>query len=371
MSGATVHLLRTSERSTFKSCPWAWDRTFNDHLKPKSSAPALRFGSLVHQAMEGFYLPGLKRGVKPHITFAKLYQKEIKTQADVWGMKQHVLEDDENWVSALDLGTDMLKAHYAEYGKDDRYKVIATEAPFQVPVYIKGKLAFMYVGQLDGIWFDREKKLLLIVDHKTCQSIEQLVRSLPFLGQSSAYWTWGVDWIYKQGLLKPDQQLNGIMFNMLRKAMQDDRPHNAQGHYLNQPTKDQLRSAYKKLYKGEAPTKLKVEDLKKAIPDWEQLGEVSKQQPPPYFHRETSWRDEPDRVNARQHVEQEWKVMEAMRTGKLIPWKAHNERVCGGCAFRDPCELDEAGQDWKDMLSAYTTWVPYAAHETYASETRS
>src|ERR1044072_1406403 len=141
-------LLRTSERGTYKRCHFAHNIEFNMLLRPTGKGPpALRFGSLVHAALEKFYRPGLKRGPRPASTFEKLYQKDLLAEEKNFGM---VVEDE--WRDAGELGVAMLEHYYETYGKDSRYKVIATEQTFQVPVKINGKTAFYYVGTVDGVW---------------------------------------------------------------------------------------------------------------------------------------------------------------------------------------------------------------------------
>lgn len=357
-------LLRTSERGAFKKCEWSWDIEFNLRLRPSGpSAPALRFGSLVHASLEKFYRPGLKRGPRPYRTFRKLYDEEVK---DVWD-KFRIKVDDE-WNDAGELGEAMLKNYWDLYGKDEEYEVLATEHAFQLPIRSsKGTILFYYVGTLDGVWKHRPTKKVLICDHKTAKSIDQLVASLPQDDQAGAYWTFGVEWLYENGVLKPNQKLHGMLYNILRKADKDDRPKNALGQYLNQPTKEDLLAFYEGIGR-ELPAKTSLailkDDLSSAKVDVAQLGQVSKVQPPDLFRRHKEWRSEGNRIVQRQRTKAEMRRMKRIRRGAEPPLKAPSFGHCGGCPVRGVCELHEAGADYEGMLkSSFGTWDPYSAHE--------
>lgn len=327
MSASPI-LVRTSERGALKKCEFAWDLEFNRRLRPVGpAAPALRFGSLIHKSLEKFYRPGLKRGPRPYRTFRKLYDNQVK---EVWD-KFRIRVDDE-WEDAGELGEAMLKHYWDVYGKDEEYEVLATEQTFQVPILSPktGKVMFYYVGTMDGVWRHRPSKKILIPDHKTAKSIDQLLKSLPKDDQAGAYWTFGVEWLLTHGLLPKGMKLHGMLFNILRKAKPDERPKNAAGQYLNQN------------------------------------GEVSKQQPPAYFYRHKEWRSEANRKVQRERVIAEFRRMRRIRKGLEPPIKAPSFRNCPGCPFEGPCELHEDGAGMEEMLQAgYTNWDPYSAHEIY------
>lgn len=362
-----ARLLRTSERTTFKRCRWQWDRAYGDKLRPHTTAPALRFGTLVHQALERYYVPGLKRGPHPAQTFAKLYNKELKTQM-AFGFR----DEDGEWHNALELGVDLLEHYVEHWGDDRRYKVIASEQTFKMPVMHPrtGRVWFYYVGTVDGIWYDREKKRLVIVDHKTATAIS--THHLALDEQAGAYWTFGVDWLRQEGLLKPSQKLEAILFNFLRKAKRDTRPQNADGHYLNKPAKKDLVAWYDAHPARKRPAEMTVEAMMADLGDKAlQLGEVSKTQPPAWFHREPVFRDEADRNAVRERVLQEAQDMALIRKGRSAAYKAPGQMVCGGCGFKDICELHETGADWETMRDAtMESWDPYDAHEIEIAEKR-
>jgi hypothetical protein len=329
-----VPLLRTSERASFNACPWQWDRSYNDRLTPQVEAPALRFGTLVHQALEARYPPGIKRGPKPAITFAKLFDKELRSVERQWGFR----DADGEWADAKELGVAMLENYVRVYGKDEEWKVLASEMTFRVPVYLPNERRplFYYVGTMDGVWESRMDKSILINDYKTTKTdpTKEALTKLVLDEQATAYWTWGVDYLINREILKPRQleHLNGMLYTFLYKAAPDDRPEDAQGRKLN---KD---------------------------------GTLSQKQPVPRFHRELVYRDRDQQDNARERAIQQFLDMEAIRHGNRPVYKtpglSYPSQQCKACPFFDICELDEIGQPWQDVAKAtMTEWDPYDAHE--------
>lgn len=347
-------LLRTSERSTFKRCVWQWERTYGDKLKPIQEHPALRFGTLIHSALELRYPPGIKRGPKPAETFAKLFTDLTAETEAVWNMKV-----DDEWMDMYDIGIYMLESYIEKYGRDEDWKVIESEMTFQVPVYVNResmptvtddllrlagvtkdqaegrKPLFHYVGTMDGVWENRMDGGIRIQDYKTTgkDPEKEAVGKHALDEQGTAYWTWGADFLRDKGILKEKQfrALDGMLYTFLRKGKPDGRPQNAQGHYLNQD------------------------------------GSVSKKQPPPLFHRELVYRSEAERSNARERAVIEVLLMMAHRRGALPTYKTPETGQmghCGFCPVREVCELHESADDWKLMQQAsMAEWDPYDAHE--------
>lgn len=328
--GRTIIFLRTSERSSYKRCRFAWDLAYNQELKPKRSSPPLRFGSLVHAAMEERYILGKKRGEHPALAFERLYEEELKEQ-EKFGFK----DEDGTWHDALALGVDMLEHFVDVYGDDDEWEVLATECAFQVPVKTTKTYQLVYVGQIDGVWRNRRTKDIYLKDWKTTKSISATnTNYLTLDDQPAAYWTFGPEYLRMTGYLKKTQKLRGIHFTYLRKAMRDERPRNAHGECLN---KD---------------------------------GSVSKNQPAPYFKNVPTHRTEAEMDSTWNRVQAEAREMRLVREGKLDILKSPGAMNCAMCGYRDVCELHESGQDWEAFRDqTLVHWDPYAAHEVYAAET--
>lgn len=359
--------VRTSERGTWKRCRQQWAYAYVDLLKPKTEAPALRFGGLIHKALEARYPPGVKRGPHPAKTFARLFDKELHEAEEKWGFR----DSDDVWADAKELGVAMLNAYVAEFGKDDRYKVISSEQTFKVPVLSPtGKVAFYYVGTIDGVWEDRQDKAKLLNDYKTTKNNPEDLDYLALDDQADAYWTWGVDYLYEQGILKPKDKLKGMIYTYLRKGFPDERPANEDGHRLNKPKKPALVQAADNLgleVKGLTVEQL-VAELEANGVDTDQLGEVSEKQPAPLFHREKVFRSDVEREFARPMAYAEAREMFQARQGKMEiymnPGGAPPLNNCRFCGFKELCEIRKIGGDVDAMIKAtMKTWDPYDAHE--------
>jgi len=334
-------MLRTSERGTFKRCRWKWWQEFEEVLKPTTPVPPLRFGSLVHLALRDYYKKGVKRGPHPAKSFVKYYDAEIKAQGE-FGFRVQDVEEDEVWAEAGELGEAMLNHYVEHWGRDDEWEVLVTEQPFRQLVShpVTHKPWFWYVGVIDLIIRNRITGKLHIVDHKTAKAI--MVQYLSLDSQATGYWTYGLDWIYANGLLKKDERPAGMIYNHLRKAFPDDRPKDDDGFALN---KD---------------------------------GAVSKRQPSPFFTRTPIFRDFNERQEARVQVLAEFADIERLRaegrqdngSPPVQAYKSQGQWTCPGCWCFDFCELHEIGADWREMRELATKkWDPYAEHNTYADET--
>lgn len=342
--------------------------SYIDELKPKQAAPALRFGSLVHGSMERYYKRGRKRGPHPARTFRRLYDKELVEQT-----RFGFYDQDGKWEEARDLGVAMLTHYVDHYGDDSHWEVLATEVPFKTPVRTRsGTILFYYVGILDLIVRDHSErsKPLFVADHKTTKNDPTKVGYLAMDEQAGAYWTFGVDWLYEQGILLPRQNLRGIVFNYLRKAALDSRPTNDLGQSLNKPTKDALLALYKregrKLPAGSGSGGgVVVSDLMADLGDRALLlGEISEKQPLPYFHREPVLRDKRDGDAVRERALEQVREMLRCRRGEQAIYKSPSFFNCGSCEHKGICELHETGSDWQSMRAqTHALWLPYAEHE--------
>lgn len=298
---------------------WAWQEGY----RPKVSGPALRFGTLVHKALELRYPPGIKRGPHPALSFEQLYEEELK-EAMAFGFR----DEDGEWNDAGTLGVAMLNAFVDEYGEDDEWRVLSSEQMFEVKLSndANGGHPLYYVGTLDGVWRHRVSKHIILKEWKTTDQF--WFKFLPLDEQAGSYWAFAPPWLRKHKILKAEEKLKGILYTFLRKSMPDERPRDSLGQSLN---KD---------------------------------GSVSKRQPAPLFHRELVFRDEYDRRMIRARTLAQAGEMEQIRRGRMSVYKTPGRFTCAGCQFIGPCELHETGADYKPLLrSHYEVYNPYGAHE--------
>lgn len=356
-------LLRNSERGVFKTCRLRWWWAYVDRYVPKGApARALSFGTLVHEALAQWYIPGRKRGRPPWETFREEYMSFV----DEFGRLN--MRSEEEWVDALDMGEFMLRHYVDHYGKEeDRWDVVSPEQSCQVDVVDPDtdKYMFTYVFTVDAAVRDlKNRGKLGMMEHKTSASVEKPGTPTWLDEQGRSYWTFGEPWLIWEGYLGWDESVDYLVYNILRKSMPDTRPKNAQGFYLNKPSKDVLTE---KCLEMDIPVKgLKVDDLiEKLEAAGSQpllLGEVSKSQPPKYFARETIFVTELERLNMLDRVIAEFKEMQMVKRGELHIGKNPGQH-CNFCEFRDICELQESGNDWQSVaVETFKKGDPYLDH---------
>jgi hypothetical protein len=319
-------LVRNSERAKFKECRQAWHWGYRHTLEPEHRRGALTFGGMAHDALADWYVPGLKRGTHPAETFMRLYVAN-EEEFNQW-------DDEGNRVPADELGFSMLTEYVEHYGDDPMIEIVESEMAFQIDVYDhKDNYLGTLVGRFDAIGRNRKSGWYFVFEHKTGKSIE-FVRINSRYGEQGLSYYWAASyWI--EHVLDRKIQLDGIGYNWLRKAMPDDRPQNAQGLYLNKPTKKNPE------------------------------GEVSKRQPLPFFSRQMM-RLGPNQLDTfNRRLRRELFEMSLVRQRKLGVYKSPGMH-CNWCQFRDVCELHEMGEDWEDVLNIeFKKWQPYSDHELH------
>jgi hypothetical protein len=392
--------LRNSERSTWKTCRFRWSWTYRDGLQAVQAPYALRFGDLIHQALAAYRPPGRKFGPNPAETFERLYMENAAQMRD----DGFDVFSDDKWVDALDLGKGMLENYVLQFAHDDsQYEVLSSEQTFQRvirvpamrrelpgpkdpfltreeqaqgPIIYVPSFSFKIVGTLDGVWRHIKTGRIVFKEYKTATALSE--DGLAMDEQPTVYWTYAPRWLVMQGMLTTAEakSIREVLYTFLRKAVPpgEDRAKNADGLYLNKPSKDALLEAYKDLGHGASqPPKgcnnvpWLTEHLTKYGVDVPQLGEISKSQPAPFFNRTPVHRNPADRARLHERILDEareiWMARHGMMPLYKNPGPLHSPN-CRGCAVRDACEAHEAGADHQSVLDATTIkWAPYAAHE--------
>ncbi len=301
-------------------------------MVPKGDAPdALWFGIGVHYALAEWYLPGLKRGPHPAKTFAAWVGDDIRE------IKASMAERDREWYDeplyedARTLGIAMLEEYTRVYGKDPEWDVIYVEHPFRVQITRSGKPLAMFMSTFDGVYRDKDDGAIYLMEHKTAAQISTAYLELD--DQADAYWAVASAILRSEGVLKPKEEIAGIMYNYLRKSMPDERPIDDAGFSLN---KD---------------------------------GSRSKREPTPKFVRELVERDPSERRKQMDRLADEVGVMNAMRNG-LIPVVKNTSWMCPRCDFFNICKLHERGnKNWESLAKAtYDVIDPYERYTKSASE---
>lgn len=313
--------VRNSERKDFVRCRQKWWWAYVEHLRSRQNKPALEFGDIIHQALAEWYAPGRKRNGKLSDHFMSIWKENEPDIRIVW-------DEDQEQVDAFDLGVEMCDNYEEEYGDDSQFEIIAPEQPFQVELYDSETEEYLcqYVGTMDAVCRDNMTGKLGLMEHKTTASLPPR-QWLPMDEQASTYWTFGPEWLWDNGILKPNEDMDFILYNFLKKKRKDTREQNKDGLYLNQN------------------------------------GSVSKVQPGPLFHREIVYRNEAMRQAMWRRTEEQVWEMQLVREGTLAVYKNPTSDCKWDCQFRDMCELHERGADWESFRDGtMTDWSPYEIH---------
>jgi hypothetical protein len=325
-------LLRTSERKDFKRCPQRWWWAWRDGLRPQGPDPInLWFGTGIHLALAKWYVPGTVRGIDPRETFEEFVKSETRMMKLTF--KDEYGQYEKEFVESGPLGEDMLTGYLSEYGWDEAWEFISPEQTFRVilrhPVH--GKLV-RYVGTFDGVFIDHEQDgAYRLLETKTAKTISTSHLSLD--DQGGGYWAIATNTLRAQGLIPKNGTIDYIVYNFLRKALDDPRPRNEQGLYLNQDHS------------------------------------VSKKQPKPRFERFPLDRNDHERNVQLKRIMAESQAMRRFETGEQEMYKSPSWNCSWDCQFFQMCELHEQSPDWEEYRdSVMRKRDPYADHRKSAAE---
>lgn len=363
-------MVRNSERSDFTQCRWKWWLGYVDRIRPVGDRmDALLFGDIVHRALAAWYIPErsrkkVVRGVHPAITIEKIFNAleltERERQMPVFDV------DSSEWYDAKELGIGMMEGYVKKYGKDDELFIVYPEMPFQLDIYNdEGKYVCTLVGTTDALVRSRSTGKMGLLENKTAAQIN--TDHLALDEQANTYWTVVPIWLRENGILRMDQDLEFMQYNFLRKTIiQDDRPQNAEGYYLNSPTVAQIQECLEEYEVKYVKAGMKKDDYiglceAHGIP-WQQLGSVSATQPRDLFHREMVYRNQAQREKTMHRILAQVREMKLVRAGELELYKVPAKH-CTWCQYKDLCEIDEYGAEVDDYIaSAFYHWNPYRDH---------
>jgi len=296
------------------------------------------FGTAIHRALEVRYPVGTKRGALPDV----LEAFEVACGDEhgrIWEKGGDL--DDEEVHDSMDLGKAMLTGYVKHYGDDSRWQVIHTEQPFQIDVRDPrtGRLIAVYCGTWDLFVWDRVDKVYRLVDHKTRKQFKTDWSFYDLNDQGGSYLWVAPQVLQHLGLLGPKDHIDGIVFNMLRKAM--PQPTAEDGIRYNLPKKKH----YLEALRGTAPALTGRETITILAEYARQAGidvkgDARAVQPAPLFRRYTTHRGLEQRVNQGRKVLAEATHMDLVRRGRL-PILKHPTEDCVRCPLFEFCQLDE------------------------------
>lgn len=350
-------MIRNSERSTFRRCRQKWAWAYRAGIESRHNSGALSFGSMVHEALAQYYIPGRKRGPNPSGTFEDLYL-ESGDEFSQW-------DEEGNRISALELGVSMLTNYVAEYGADKDIEIISPEMPFQIDIRDnRGRYVCTLVGTMDAVGRVRSTKRIIVLEHKTAKAVEYVRVNSGYGEQGMAYSFASNIFLRESGVLGKNESVDMVLYNFLRKGVPDTRPQNELGIFLNKPTKDALVFACQSRgldTKGTIP--VLTARLAEHSVDVALLGEPSKVQPSPLLVRQEMPVSPQQLDNFRRRLLKEARDISKAKDRKLSIYKSPTKDCSWDCQFKDVCEVHEMGGDWKSIMELeFKKWDPYEGH---------
>ena len=371
----SIPLIRTSERGDLKSCEFYWYHHWVRGLTGPNVPTWSWFGAAIHKALEVRYPVGTKRGPLPDVLAA--FEAACGEQhRRIWEKGGDL--DDEEVHDGIELGKAMLIGYVKHYDQDSRWQVIHTEQPFQIDVRhpVTGRLIAVYCGTWDLFVWDRVDKVYRLVDHKTRAQFKQDWSFYDLNDQGGSYLWVAPEVLRHMGLLGPKDHIDGIVFNMLRKAL--PQPVAEDGIRYNLPKRKHFEAAIeaeRKKMPGKVPGSSWLGPPltgKESLPMLKDIaskmgldvkGDARAVQPTPLFRRYTTRRGIEQRVNQGQKVLAEAQRMDLLRRGRL-PLLKHPTEDCVRCPLFDYCQLEELDPEEAEHF-ARTMLVkrdPYADH---------
>lgn len=366
MPSRSLPVLRTTERGYFHRCDYKWWWGYREGLKKGEMPTALWFGIGMHMALATYYGPGKKRFPKKALAVWKKYcEEEFRWIRFLVGDEDEAESREEGY----EVGRVMLEGYFEEYKGDPHWHVIQTERPFQLDVIdpATGKKIAIYAGTYDGVLRDLNDDSLWLMEHKNFKAIN-LRQPVPVMDPQCTSYIWVATTEMRHNeIIGPNERIEGVLYNILRKGLPDSRPQDAEGYRTNKPTKDHYVHAldgYSETLNETRLSKMKVAELEEMATTLgvRVLGERSANQPPPLFHREKVYRTPAEIARNADRVVEEIKEMNRKRTGKHL--LKNPTRDCSwDCTFFDMCTLHEQGADWEMFRDGvYHVEDPYADH---------
>jgi len=363
-----VPLIRTSERGDLKSCEFYWYHHWQRGLSGPGVPTWSWFGTAWHYALEVRYQDGLRRAPLADIIDA-FEEKCDHEHRRVWEQGGDL--DDEEVHDGIELGKAMLAGYVKKYGEDKRWHVIHREQPFQIDVRSPrtGRLIAVYCGTWDLFVWDTIDKVYRLVDHKTRAQFKNDWTFYDLNDQAGSYLWVAPEVLRHLGLLGNNEVIDGIVFNMARKAM--PQPVAEDGIRYNLPKRKHFEAALRAAKVAGWNEKTKVQALNELATahNLDVKGDPRAVQPTPLFRRYTTDRGIEQRVNQGQKVLAEAQRMDLLRRGRL-PLLKHPTEDCVRCALFDYCQLEELDPDEAERYAA-TMLVkrdPYADHREAMKE---
>lgn len=326
------HIIRTSERLSFKRCrrQWDWQSEDRQNWEPKKLSTNLLFGTAVHAGLQTFYNPKTWNTLdweRLEIHALRDFNLELRSLVD-----PQVYEE---FYELKELGIGMIHGYVEFASKHDKFTPAMTEIEFEVPVTDRfGKQLFChchnwpcyYQGRWDVLLRDEDGRYW-IMDHKTCASFVD--SSYLELDEQVKSYCWA-------GQIQLGIRIEGALFNELRKALPHEplilKKGDLSQNKAQNTTYDMYMEAIRKL--GHHPSK------------YRDMLEYLRDNPKEYFRRTTCHYTRIELIHQGHQICDE--VLDILGEPRIYP--NPNRMTCSWCSFRNPCLQSNDGSDAQWVL---------------------
>lgn len=326
--------IHVSDVRTFKSCrqKWEWSSPLRRYLESNVTPIYFIVGRAVHFALAQFY----ENGEEPVDVYDRFINDVRKQEEPFWILPEIKTTYEKNFTLGRGMLVNYMDWVHSLYGPDDEWKILATEQPYETPLFnISGNRSnkVFLVGRFDQVIESKMDGTLWLREFKT-SSRSPDADWLDFDDQVTSY-SWGV----QQVLNRP---LAGIQYRFLLKRIPEDPSLVYNGKQLSKAINSKLHTT-KALYLAAIKKYgFKVADYADILQDLDSRGWYE------YFIDIPVTRSQEQLNIAAQNL---WRVsLEMLRRDTRI-YPAPEWNKCKFCHFREPCYAKQAGAPYEPILS--------------------
>jgi hypothetical protein len=223
---AWAHVIRSSERESFKRCRRAWDfgsRT-RQNLEPIKPTRVFDFDRAIHAALAVYYFPGMWEWDRQIVLPLAIdgFLKSMQKQLDRYAEHQKLsAEEERDWNDHWELGCALLNRYFQWAAAVDRFSPIRVETEFEVnipdplnpgqdlvireglPIRYRGRIDLLVVDGYDAYW---------LVKHKVVEDNWERLDQLLLNEQTVSYcWAWENFFL--------GMKIAGVIYNEIRKEV--------------------------------------------------------------------------------------------------------------------------------------------------------
>lgn len=338
------HIIRTSDRGTFKRCRTLWDFTskIRQDYEPNRTIRELHFGTAIHSGLEAFYdvktwhLHNPSSGVILVARAQAAFREAFTPPMNRYGEPERDPEIVTEYNNDVQLGLAMLRDYLYYSLANDNFTPIYNEIEFEVvittldgsPLFCKcHSWPVVYQGRIDMVVRDQYGNYW-IVDHKTISKLDGF-DWLDMDPQGISY-AWAIQ--HQLGI-----SVAGVVYNQLLKSS----PKEPKLLKSGKLSVDKSQNATYKTFTSA------IDKHGLAVADYTDFLEYLKANERQYYRRIQVQHSQQAYETLGRHVAAE---AEEMVNPELAIYPNASNFNCGRCAFRPPCQALHDGSDYEYIL---------------------